>query len=289
MTDIDYRFILVEHLDDGAIVRVTLNRPDKRNAQNRGLIVEFDHALLAAEADDNVRVVVIAGAGVDFSAGHDLGTAEHKAERAPGPDQHAAYQDRGGALVGTESRYHQEWHYYLQATKRWRDLRKVTIAQVQGNVISAGLMVMWACDLVVAAQSAVFADLVGVRLGMAGVEYFAHPWEFGPRKAKELLLTGNSIDAQEARQLGMVNDVVPDEDLSTTTMALARRVAELPTATSLFVKDAVNRSVDAMGFGQALDSAWLIHQLNHAYWAEKSGGRTHVGTPEFGLASWRKA
>jgi enoyl-CoA hydratase len=281
-----YRFITYELLDDATIARITLNRPDKRNAQNRGMLVELDQAFCTAEADDGVRVVILAGAGHDFSAGHDLGSAEHRAERNPGPDQHPAYQSRGGTLAGSERRYHQEWHYYLESTRRWRKLRKVTVAQVQGNVISAGLMLMWACDLVVAAESAAFADLVGVRLGMAGVEYFAHPWEFGPRKAKELLLTGGTLSAAEARQIGMVNTVVPDAELTESTLALARRIAALPTATSLFVKDSVNQAVDAMGFGASLDASFSIHQLNHAYWAEISGGKTHVGTAEFGLDVW---
>ena len=92
----------------------------------------------------------------------------------------------------------QEWHYFFENTLRWRNLRKITIAQVHGPVFAAGLMLMWACDLIVAADNTSFADVVGTRLGMCGVEYFAHPWEFGPRKAKELLLTGDSIDAQEA-------------------------------------------------------------------------------------------
>ena len=98
----------------------------------------------------------------------------------------------------------QEWHYYFQNTLRWRNLRKITIAQVQGTVYAAGLMLMWACDLIVAADNVRFADVVGTRLGMCGVEYFAHPWEFGPRKTKELMLTGDSIDVQEAHTLGMV-------------------------------------------------------------------------------------
>jgi enoyl-CoA hydratase len=284
---VPYSFIRYDLLDDGAIARVTLNRPDKRNAQNRGLLVELDDALMQAEADDDVRVVVLAGAGRDFSAGHDLGSAEHRAERDPGPQQHPAYQNRGGRRSGADRRYHQEWHYYLQATRRWRDLRKIMIAQVQGNVISAGLMLMWACDLVVAADSAAFADLVGVRLGMAGVEYFAHPWEFGPRKAKELLLTGSSLTAADAERIGMVNKVVAEAELDAATLALARQVASLPTATSLFIKDSVNQAVDAMGFGIALDAAFSLHQLNHAYWAELSGGRTHVGTAEYGLSAWR--
>jgi enoyl-CoA hydratase len=94
-----YRFITYELLDDATIARITLNRPDKRNAQNRGMLVELDQAFSTAEADDGVRVVILAGAGHDFSAGHDLGSAEHRAERDPGPDQHPAYQSRGGTCA----------------------------------------------------------------------------------------------------------------------------------------------------------------------------------------------
>ena len=90
----------------------------------------------------------------------------------------------------------QEWHYFFENTRRWRNLRKITIGQAHGDVYAAGLMLLWACDLIVCADDATFADVVGTRLGMCGVEYFAHPWEFGPRKAKELLLTGDSIDAR---------------------------------------------------------------------------------------------
>ena len=104
----------------------------------------------------------------------------------------------------------QEWHYYFQNTLRWRNLRKITIAQVQGTVFAAGLMLMWACDLIVGAENVLFADVVGTRLGMCGVEYFGHPWEFGPRKAKELMLTGDAIDVQEAHRLGMVTQDLPD-------------------------------------------------------------------------------
>ena len=98
----------------------------------------------------------------------------------------------------------QEWHYFFQNTLRWRNLRKITIAQAHGPVFAAGLMVMWSCDLIVAAEDATFADVVGQRLGMCGVEYFGHPWEFGARKAKELLLTGDSMGAEEAFRLGML-------------------------------------------------------------------------------------
>ena len=133
-----------------------------------------------------------------FSAGHDTGSKQAIAEWTPGPRAAPQLRINGGTRQGAEKLYLQEWHYFFQNTKRWRDLRKITIAQVHGNVISAGLMLTWACDLIVAAEDTQFSDVVGQRLGMCGVEYFAHPWEFGPRKTKELMLTGDSIDAEEA-------------------------------------------------------------------------------------------
>ena len=140
-----------------------------------------------------MRVVILAARGKNFSAGHDLGSELALAERAPGPDQLPSFRINGANRDAVaEKTYLQEWHYFFQNTCRWRDLRKITIAQVQGNAISAGLMLIWACDLIVAADNAKFSDVVGVRMGMPGVEYYAHPWEFGPRKAKELLLTGDS-------------------------------------------------------------------------------------------------
>ena len=139
-----------------------------------------------------------------------------------------------------EKTYLQEWHYFFENTRRWRDLRKITIAQVQGNAISAALMLIWACDLIVASDDAKFSDVVGVRMGMPGVEYYAHPWEFGARKAKELLLTGDSIDAEEAYRLGMVSKVFPRAELEDKTLDFARRIAERPTMAALLVKDSVN-------------------------------------------------
>ena len=138
----------------------------------------------------------------------------------------------GGTREGAETRMLQEWHYYFQNTLRWRNLRKITIAQVQGTVYAAGLMLMWACDLIVAAENAYFADVVGTRLGMCGIEYFGHPWEFGPRRAKELL-TGDAIDVEEAHRLGMVSKIFPTDELPEKTLDFARRIAELPTVTAL--------------------------------------------------------
>ena len=198
------KHIEVEHFDEGRIARITLNRPAQRNAQHRGLLVELDAAFAEVEKDDTVRVVILAGAGPIFSAGHDLGSSDSIVERTPGPDQHPTYQTFGGTRLGAEQRMLQEWHFFFQNTLRWRNLRKITIAQVQGAVYAAGLMLMWACDLIVAAEGTEFADVVGTRIGMCGVEYFAHPWEFGPRRTKELMLTGDSLGVEEAYRLGMV-------------------------------------------------------------------------------------
>ncbi len=96
-------------------------------------------------------------------------------------------------------------------------------------VLSAGLMLAWCCDLIVAGEDTIFADVVGTRLGMCGVEYFGHPWEFGPRKAKELLLTGDSLNADDAHALGMVSKVFPPAaELSERTVEFAGRIAKCP-------------------------------------------------------------
>ncbi|HLY83159.1 MAG TPA: enoyl-CoA hydratase [Acidimicrobiales bacterium] len=285
----DYKFVKYEPLDDGKIVRILLNRPETRNAQNRGLLVELDDAFLQAEKDDTVRVVILGGAGPLFSSGHDLGSKQAQEEYQPGPNQHETARTNGGTRLGAEKRMLQEWHYFFQNTMRWRNLRKITIAQVQGTVYAAGLMLMWACDLIVAADNAKFADVVGVRLGMCGMEYFAHPWEFGPRKTKELMLTGDSIDVDEAHQLGMVSKVFPTAELEERTLEFARRIAERPTMTSLLIKESVNQSVDNMGFFNALQACFTLHQLNHSHWAEVNGDGYPAGKPESGVPDWRTA
>jgi enoyl-CoA hydratase len=284
-----YRYLTYETLDDGIIARITLDRPRSRNAQNRGLLVELGDAFGRAEADDTVRVVILCGAGPLFSSGHDMGSREAVAERQPGPDQHPSFAGNGATRLGAEGRMLQEWHYFFENTRRWRNLRKITIAQVQGTVFAAGLMLMWACDLIVAAEGASFADVVGTRLGMCGVEYFAHPWEFGPRRAKELLLTGDSLGVDEAYQLGMVSKVFPPDELAEQTVAFARRIAQTTTVAALLIKESVNQSVDNMGFYNALNACFSLHQVNHAHWAELNENHYPVGTPEFGVVPWNEA
>jgi enoyl-CoA hydratase len=289
-TSLDYQWLLYETVDEGRIAVISLNRPRQRNAQHRGLLVELDEAFRAAERDDTVGVVVLRGVGDTFSSGHDLGSRDALAERAPGEDQHETFRGYGGTLgAGIESMWMQEWHFFFSNTLAWRNLRKITVAAVQGECFSAGLMLAWACDLIVTDESAVFADVVATRLGMCGVEYFAHPWEFGVRRAKELMLTGDSISADEAYRLGMVARVFPRGELSERAHEFARRIAQVPTAGALMIKEAVNQTQDNQGFYNSLKAAFSLHELNHAHWGVASKGTALAQTEELGAVPWREA
>jgi enoyl-CoA hydratase len=285
----DYKFVTYELLDDGLIARIMLNRPETRNAQHRGLLVEVNDAFMRAEADDQVRVVILGGTGPMFSSGHDLGSKSSLEERLPGPNQHESFKTNGGTRLASENLMLQEWHYFFDNTRRWRNLRKITIGQAHGDVYAAGLMLLWACDLIVAADNATFADVVGTRLGMCGVEYFAHPWEFGPRKAKELLLTGDYVDADEAHRLGMVSKVFPADDLNERTVEFARRIAKVPTMPALLIKEAVNQSVDNMGFYNALNACFTLHELNHSHWAWVNEDHYPIAKEDAGVPNWKTA
>ena len=166
----------------------------------------LDAAFERAVNDDDIRVIVLAGAGDHFCAGHDIGT--------PGRDVHVPYERKAviwwdhTGKAGADARYAREMEVYLGMCRRWREIPKPSIAMVQGACIAGGLMLAWVCDLIVASDDAFFADPV-VRMGIPGVEYFAHPWVLGPRFAKEALFTGDRFSAQRAYELGMVNRVVP--------------------------------------------------------------------------------
>jgi enoyl-CoA hydratase len=150
-------------------------------------------------------------------------------------------------------------------------------------------MLMWACDLIVAADNTFFADMVGMRLGMCGMEYFGHPWEFGPRKAKELLLTGDAMTVEEAHQLGMVSKIFPTDDLGEMTLEWARKIAKTPTMTALLIKESVNQAVDNQGFYNSLNAAFTLHELNHSHWAVVHEDRFPGARVEDGIYDWRTA
>jgi enoyl-CoA hydratase len=282
-----YKYLLTETLDGGNIVRIMFNRPESRNAQNRGMLVELDDALLRTEADDAARVIILGGVGPVFSSGHDMGTKEAQAEREPGVDQHPTLRTYGGSSESLESRYRQEWHFFLDNTLRWRNLRKVTIAQVQGPAYLASAMLAWACDFIVAAEDAEFGDMAATRFGNDHVEYFAHPWELGTRKAKEFLMTGDAIGAEEAYRLGMVTKIFPTDKLDELTLAFARRIAKLPSVTTLLIKEAVNETQDIQGFTNSLKAAFSLHHLIHSHWAEINEDGRAIAGAEHGFPRWK--
>ncbi len=252
----------------GPVAVVTMNRPRYRNAQNSAMTYALDAAFSQAVNDDEVKVIVLAGAGDHFSAGHDIGT--------PGRDVDQSF-DRTAVLwwdhvgkTGADARYAREMEVYLGMCRRWREIPKPAIAMVHGACIAGGLMLAWVCDLIVAAEDAFFADPV-VRMGIPGVEYFAHPWVLGPRFAKEALFTGGRFTAERAYQLGMVNRVVPRGELEAATFALAEQVAEMPPFGLALAKRAVNQCEDLMGMRPGMDSVFGLHHLAHAHNAEVSG------------------
>jgi len=245
---------------DGAVATATMNRPEAANAQDSRLIDELDAAFDLADADDAVRVVILAGAGKHFSAGHDLKALVGQSEA----------DDWVRLRETPEGKFHHEKVMYFDRCKRIHDFRKPTIAAVQGSCIAAGLMLACMCDLIVAADDAQFSNPV-LRMTGAGVELLVEPWELGIRKAKEFLLTGESIDAQEAWRLGLVNRVVPRHELAARTRELADRIALVPPITAQVVKDTLNHTGELMG----MTDSWKYHFMAH-HWTHNTATALHA-------------
>lgn len=131
-------------------------------------------------------------------------------------------------------------------------------------------MLAWSCDFIVAADDAFFQDPV-VQMGIPGVEFFAHPWVTNPRAAKEMLYTGDRMDADRAYELGMVNHVVPRAELETRTMELAERIARMPRLGLALAKKAVNQAEDLQGMRAGMDSVFGLHHAAHSHNAEVGG------------------
>jgi enoyl-CoA hydratase len=236
------------------VATITLNRPDRRNAQNQQLLEELNAAWETAAADDEVRVILLRANGPHFSAGHDI---------APGSSNAGLATLRDSiAITGSLGLYTWESKYYFGYSRRWRDIPKPSIAAVQGACIAGGLLLAWPCDLIVAADNARFSDPV-VLMGIGGVEYHGHTWELGARKAKEMLFTAQPIDAMEAERRGMVNRVVPVSELDAAARALALQIAQMHPHALAMAKRAVNQTLDTMGQYAALQSCFDMHQLGH--------------------------
>jgi enoyl-CoA hydratase len=238
----------VRYETDGPIAAITLARPDAANAQNSQLINELDAAFDRADTDDAVRVVVLAGSGKHFSAGHDL------KELLAGEELWAAQRDT------PEGKLRHEQVMYFDKLVKIRDFRKPTIAAVQGVCSAAGLMLACMCDLIVAADDARFSNPV-LRMSGVGVELLVEPWEMGPRKAKEFLFCAQEFTAADAERYGLVNRVVPRDALAAEARAMAEQVALVPPLTAEAVKASINNMVDGMGQRENWRYHFMLHQF----------------------------
>jgi enoyl-CoA hydratase len=260
---------------EGPLALVTLNRPEMRNAQNAQLLLDLDAAYRRAEADDAVRVILLRAEGKHFSAGHDMSPSEY--------ERYEREVRRGRPGITPQMDWERE--NYLELTWRWRNIPKPTIAVVQGKCIAGGLMLVWPCDLVVASEDAEFSDPV-VRMGIGGVEYHAHTWEMGARKAKEMLFTGRYMGAAEAERIGMVNQVVPRDALDARAVELATRIAQMDPFGLRMAKASVNRTLDTMGQWTAMSAIFDLHHMAHAQSQILNAGNTVGGLD---IAAMKKA
>ncbi|MFP1645378.1 enoyl-CoA hydratase [Pontitalea aquivivens] len=245
---------------EGPIAWITMNRPTFNNAQNSQMTYALDDAFKAAVDDDTVKVIILKGAGKHFSAGHDIGT--------PGRDVNKTFDRRlmwadHVNKPGAEMLYTREHEVYLGMCRRWRDVPKPTIALVQGACVAGGLMLAWVCDFIIATEDAFFQDPV-IRMGIPGVEYFAHAFELPPRIAKEFLLLGERLPAERAHQFGMVNQITTRGTLDQAGREMATKLAGFPRLGLWLGKQAINHVEELRGKRTAMDAVYHMHHFAHA-------------------------
>jgi len=258
MTDTEWNHIRYDTPVSG-VARVTLARPEAANAQNYLMLTELNQAFDAACQDDDVRCIVLAADGKHFSSGHDLADSNTDLNTLPTIGTQCHFD-----AEGAEGYMAREAEMYVGLCWRWRNLPKPTIASVQGKVIAGGLMLVWPMDLIVCSEDATFSDPV-VAFGVNGHEYFTHPYEAGARLAKEMLFTGRAVTAEEALRHGMVNKVVPRDELAAETLAMAAHIAKRPMFGLTLAKQSVNNALDAMGMYTAIQSAFGLHHVAHSH------------------------
>ncbi len=227
-----YKVIIVDE-PAPSVRRITLNRPEKRNALNHELRGELLHALQEGDAHENIRVQIIRGAGSSFSAGYDLGGGNANA-------QYPFYSAGGDG----------QWPRHV--TEGWMgiwDLAKPVIAQVHGYCLAGGSELATGCDLVYMAEDAQMG-YPAVRFGVPDMHF--HPWLVGMRKGMEMLLTGDSISGVEAQSRGWATACYPADQLEAQVLAIAQRIASMPPDIVQLNKRAVHRQMDVMGLRQGI-------------------------------------
>jgi enoyl-CoA hydratase/carnithine racemase len=231
-------FTTIRYAVTDRIARITLARPERANAMNQAMLEEINAALDAAERDADVRVVLVTGEGNAFSSGFDL--KEQMERRPTGAVQWREILDRDFRTV----------------IRFWR-FPKPTIAAVRGACLAGACELALACDLTVAAEDAFFGE-PELKFG-AGIVAMILPWIVGPKLAKEIILTGEDrIAAARARDIGMVNRVVPGDQLEPVALALARHIAVIDPGLVMATKRAINAAYEAHSMAEALSQALAI-------------------------------
>jgi enoyl-CoA hydratase len=221
---------------DGPIGVLTLNVPKKLNAISEQLVGEVTAAMDAAEKDDDVRVIVLTGAGRAFCAGFDLAYAQKEEE--------AVNFDRLHTGLASDLNF---------IMRFWR-CPKPTIAAVHGYALAGGCELAVACDITIADEKTFFGE-PELRFG-AGIVAMILPWLTGPKQAKELILTGNDrIPARRALEINLINQVTPEGEYLKVAMELARGMASIDPVPMRLQKMAINRTFEIMGLNEALKTA----------------------------------
>ena len=254
------------HIEDEAIALVTLNRPEARNAQDTKFLYALNDAFDRASRSSSVKVIILEANGPHFSAGHDL--REEGREHTIDELAIGCWSDFGAP--GQEGMMSYEMEAYLGLSERWRNIPKPMIAAVHGKCISGGLMLAWPCDIIIASSDAQFIDNT-LTMGIPGTEWFTHPYELGPRMAKEMLFTAEPIGAADAHRLGLVNHVVERDRLQGFTRELALKIAARSSMALKLAKQTVNAFQDAQGRSAAMKAAFNAHQLAHSHCAQIFG------------------
>jgi enoyl-CoA hydratase len=219
----------------GPVALLTLARPHRMNAIDKKMLNELQDALIEIDADDGVRALVVTGDGGNFSSGFDL--KEQMETRPSGVDAWREILDRDFSTVT------QFWH-----------LRKPTVAAVEGYCMAGACELALICDITIASEDAVFGE-PELKFG-AGIVVMILPWLIGPKRAKEIILTGaDRIPAVEAARIGLINRVVARGEAKSTALAVARHIAVIDPNLVQKTKQAINRSFEIMGLVEALDAA----------------------------------
>jgi len=247
----------IRYSSEGTLAQITLNRPKKLNAIDATMVAELNQALDAAEQDDNVRVILLAGAGRAFSAGFDIdmsGDVDHSID---------LYELR------------QELHLDFEIIMRFWNSPKITIAAVHGYCLGSAMEMAVACDITLAAEGCLFGA-PEVRFG-SGIVALLLPWFIGPKRSKELLLTGDDkVSAKKALDYGLVNRVVAASKLKEEAREMARVIAGNEPLAVRLTKQAINRSFAIAGMREALRQALELNIIIEGTETEESRKFTQI-------------